>query len=340
VAALRSSPVQLTIEGAEPNFDDNTLLITCLNLGNPMNAEVMLFMPAVGQQSLPILDVDADAGQLLVEIPAELAEFPGSYLLTVHRTDRGVSSDKFVVTLGEVGPAGPAGPQGEPGPMGPQGEPGPMGPRGLTGPAGPAGPQGIPGPVGPQGERGPIGFTGPQGPEGPRGPEGPQGPQGPEGPQGPAGDPGIPPGLNGTNAGDLITWDGSNWVAAPHAIPNYLPINNMQPYQVVNFCIAAVGVYPSRNSSEPLLGEIAMFGFNFAPRGWMLCDGQLLPIAQYSALFSLLGTTYGGDGRTTFGLPDLRGRVPVHMGNGPGLTPRPWGQTGGSESETLMINPF
>ena len=87
--------------------------------------------------------------------------------------------------------------------------------------------------------------------------------------------------------------------------------------------------------SEPFLGQISMFGGNFAPRGWALCDGQLLAIAQNQALFSLLGTTYGGDGRTTFALPDLRGRVPMHPGNGPGLTPRSLGQKGGTESVTL-----
>jgi hypothetical protein len=73
---------------------------------------------------------------------------------------------------------------------------------------------------------------------------------------------------------------------------------------------------------EPFIGQIVMFGGNFAPRSWALCDGALLSISQWQALFSILGTTYGGDGRTTFGLPDLRGRVAIHPGNGPGLTPR------------------
>lgn len=89
---------------------------------------------------------------------------------------------------------------------------------------------------------------------------------------------------------------------------------------------------------EPFLGQIVMFGGNFAPRGWAFCDGQLLSIAQNTALFSLLGTTYGGDGRTTFGLPDLRGRVPMHPGNGPGLTPRQLGQKAGAETHTLNVN--
>jgi len=86
---------------------------------------------------------------------------------------------------------------------------------------------------------------------------------------------------------------------------------------------------------EPFLGEIIMFGGNFAPRGWALCDGQLLPIAQNTALFSILGTTYGGDGRTTFGLPELRGRAPIHAGHGPGLSDVRLGQKGGLETVTL-----
>jgi microcystin-dependent protein len=88
---------------------------------------------------------------------------------------------------------------------------------------------------------------------------------------------------------------------------------------------------------EPFLGEIRTFGFNFAPRGWALCNGQLMSIAQNTALFSLLGTTYGGDGQTTFGLPDLRGRFPTHMGNGPGLPPMTQGEAGGSPSATLNV---
>lgn len=89
--------------------------------------------------------------------------------------------------------------------------------------------------------------------------------------------------------------------------------------------------------SDPFVGEIKMFAGTFAPRGWALCDGQLLSIPQYDALFSLLGTIYGGDGRTTFGLPELRGRVPLHQGTGPGLTPRAIGQKSGQETVTLSV---
>lgn len=90
--------------------------------------------------------------------------------------------------------------------------------------------------------------------------------------------------------------------------------------------------------SEPFVGEVRMFAGNFAPRGWAFCDGQLLAVSQNDALFSLLGTIYGGDGRTTFGLPDLRGRVPIHAGSGPGLSPRRLGAKAGSENETLIVN--
>ena len=87
--------------------------------------------------------------------------------------------------------------------------------------------------------------------------------------------------------------------------------------------------------ADPFIGEIIMFGGNFAPRGWAFCDGQLLSIAQNTALFSILGTTYGGDGRTSFGLPDLRGRVAMGEGTGPGLSSRSLGQRSGAENVTL-----
>ena len=87
--------------------------------------------------------------------------------------------------------------------------------------------------------------------------------------------------------------------------------------------------------SEPFIGEIRMVGFNFAPRGWALCNGQLLSIASNNALFSLLGTIYGGDGRTTFALPNLQGRVPMHYGSGAGLSPRLIGEAAGQEAVSL-----
>ena len=90
--------------------------------------------------------------------------------------------------------------------------------------------------------------------------------------------------------------------------------------------------------SEPFVGEIRMFAGNFAPRGWAFCDGQLLAVSQNDALFSLFGTIYGGDGRTTFGLPDLRSKIPLHQGTGPGLSPRRLGSKTGVEKVTLTTN--
>src|SRR3954452_21298055 len=85
--------------------------------------------------------------------------------------------------------------------------------------------------------------------------------------------------------------------------------------------------------AQPYVGEIRMFGGNFAPAGWMFCEGQLLPISEYETLFNLIGTTYGGDGQSTFALPDLRGRVPAHFGNGFTLA-----ETGGVETVTLTVS--
>ena len=101
---------------------------------------------------------------------------------------------------------------------------------------------------------------------------------------------------------------------------------------------SASPIVESSMSAEPFIGEISMFAGNFAPRGWAFCEGQLLPIAQNQSLFSILGTTYGGDGRTTFGLPDMRGRVSIHPGTGPGLTNYRLGNKGGSETTTLTTN--
>ncbi len=91
--------------------------------------------------------------------------------------------------------------------------------------------------------------------------------------------------------------------------------------------------------SEPFLAEVRIVGFNFAPRGWAFCDGQILPINQNQSLYSLLGTTYGGDGRTSFGLPDLRGRVPIHVGSsGDGSFYHSLGKKSGEETHTLAAN--
>jgi microcystin-dependent protein len=115
---------------------------------------------------------------------------------------------------------------------------------------------------------------------------------------------------------------------------------NLRKLNTPALALSALALAASMQSApaaaqEAMLGEIKCFGGNFAPRGWALLDGQLLAINQFSALFAILGTTYGGDGRTTFALPDMRGRVLVHAGNGPGLAQRRLGERGGSETNTL-----
>ena len=87
--------------------------------------------------------------------------------------------------------------------------------------------------------------------------------------------------------------------------------------------------------ADPFVAEIRIFGFNFAPRGWAMCNGQILPLSQNTALFSLLGTNYGGNGQSNFGLPNLQARAPMHPGQGPGLSLHDLAETGGSESVTL-----
>ncbi|MCH4155372.1 MAG: tail fiber protein [Muribaculaceae bacterium] len=114
--------------------------------------------------------------------------------------------------------------------------------------------------------------------------------------------------------GDLLTYDGTNWVPKKMSIEvasagGAMAHNNMQPFLVLNYCISISGIYPSRSSENPFMAEIELFAFSFAPKNYALCNGQLMPINMYQALFSLLGTNFGGDGRTTFALPDLKGRV-------------------------------
>jgi microcystin-dependent protein len=140
----------------------------------------------------------------------------------------------------------------------------------------------------------------------------------------------------GTAAGDLITWDGINWVNMQPATQHFShSVDNHQPYLVINFCISLFGIFPTQSdASQPFVGEIIMLGANFAPVGWQFCDGTLLSIAEYTVLFDLIGTTYGGDGITTFAVPDMRGRVPIHMGNN-GTSTYTLGQQAGHEQETF-----
>ncbi|MCM2371003.1 tail fiber protein [Aporhodopirellula aestuarii] len=112
--------------------------------------------------------------------------------------------------------------------------------------------------------------------------------------------------------------------------------DNRQPFLVMTPVVSAAGDFPDLDlASDPLLGSVSWFAGNFVPRGFSQANGAILPISQNTALFSILGTTYGGDGRTTFGLPDLRGRTPIHAGNGPGLSPVRLGEKGGTEYVTL-----
>lgn len=138
----------------------------------------------------------------------------------------------------------------------------------------------------------------------------------------------------GTQTGDLITWDGLNWVNMQPAVQHFsYTLDNRQPWLAVNYCIALQGIFPAR--SDPFLSQIQIFGFNFPPLGWALCDGQLMAISQNTALFSLLGTNYGGNGTSNFALPDLQGRVIVNYGQGPGLSNYNQGDKGGVESNTI-----
>ena len=147
----------------------------------------------------------------------------------------------------------------------------------------------------------------------------------------------------GSASGNFLTWDGTNWVSktttyTASVVGGSQPLPIRNPYLGVNYIIALAGIFPSRSGSNPFLGEIELVSFNFAPTGWALCDGQLLSISQYSALFALVGTYYGGNGTTTFQLPNLQSRVPVDMGQGNGLSIVNIGDMGGAENATIGVN--
>ena len=219
-----------------------------------------------------------------------------------------------VAQVGEQGPAGPQGPegpQGPAGPEGPQGETGPVGPRGpqgepglpgLPGDPGPAGPQGPRGERGPQGPPGPVGSIGDTGPEGPEGPQGPQGEQGPEGPEGPAGptDPDYP------DVEAFYRRFGPDAVVTSLDSPTG-PDDSHSSGRVESLDGQSAPLYSLHDCT---IGEVMLFAGNFAPRNTAFANGTLMPISQNQALFSILGTQYGGDGRNTFALPDLRGLEP------------------------------
>ena len=142
---------------------------------------------------------------------------------------------------------------------------------------------------------------------------------------------------SGTNVGDLLTWDGTNWVNTQPAVQHFtVTVDNHQPYLVNNYMIALFGIFPSQNdASQPYVGEIYLMGCNFAVNGFQICDGSLLSISANPVLFDLIGTTYGGNGTSTYAVPDLRGRTPIGMGSGTGLSPYVIGQSGGTETKTF-----
>jgi microcystin-dependent protein len=141
-------------------------------------------------------------------------------------------------------------------------------------------------------------------------------------------------------SGKVLYSNGTNWVAGSTTASSTGSgdaFSILPPYRTISYCISMQGIYPSTASDNPLIGEIMIFPYSFVPRNWARCDGSILSIASYSALFSLLGTTFGGNGSTTFGLPDLRGRVVLGTGtlNGTGTTYM-LGESGGSETRTLI----
>jgi microcystin-dependent protein len=117
---------------------------------------------------------------------------------------------------------------------------------------------------------------------------------------------------------------------------NRTPTSSLTSASISSFRSSEFFRHPPKIMADPFVAEIRIFPFNFAPRGWAWCDGQLMPLSQNTALFSLLGTTYGGDGKSNFALPDLQGRAPMHPGQGPGLSLHDLGETGGSETVTLL----
>jgi microcystin-dependent protein len=140
----------------------------------------------------------------------------------------------------------------------------------------------------------------------------------------------------GTQSGDLITWDGANWVNMQPAVQHFsFTVDNRQPFLAMNFCIALQGIFPARSDAVPFVSQIQLFPLNFQPTGWAFCNGQLLAISSNTALFSLIGTFYGGNGTSNFQLPNLQGRVPMGMGQGAGLSNFNLGQSGGAESQTI-----
>ncbi|HET7871854.1 MAG TPA: tail fiber protein [Terriglobales bacterium] len=290
--------------------------------GSSTPAEMDIFGRGFGDREQPTVVIDGLLQTVtmytdthLVILPSGIS--PGSYLLTVINNSHRGNSDGvrrtawFYLTLGQggngsPGPAGPQGPQGiqgPPGPAGPQGATGPAGaagpagPQGLTGPAGPAGAQGLTGPAGPAGAQGLPGPTGPAGAQGLPGPTGPAGAQGLTGPAGPSGPQGLTGPIGPTGATGAIGPAGPQGPAGP-------------PGASVGGAIFGNNTNTALSGStrQCFLGEIMLSSANIA--GQLPANGQLLQITKFQTLFLMMGTKYGGDGLTTFGVPDLRGVAP------------------------------
>lgn len=236
---------------------------------------------------------------------------------------------------GPQGPAGPEGPQGPigatgpEGPQGPQGPAGPEGPQGPIGATGPEGPQGPQGPAGPEGPQGPIGATGPQGPAGAAGPQGPQGLQGPQGPEGPQGPPGTPGTTFETGFGLRLMGGelSAEQTVLQRRISGSCGIGeSLSSVQIDGSVVCLPALDPRLGPSDLpdgqtngavgdcYLGQILLVANGYAPPGTTVADGREIPILTNIVLYSILGTKFGGDGNSTFALPDLRGSAPAGTG--------------------------
>jgi Phage Tail Collar Domain/Collagen triple helix repeat (20 copies) len=272
--AAQAAGFPLVISAAV-NYTQNTLTITGQNFGSN---------PSVTLDDLTFTTQSAAGTQIVANFPAGMppASFtPGTYFLTLQFKNQLPAI--FAVDIGANGPSGAAGPQGpvgatgpagaagSAGPAGPAGGPGPMGPPGVSGATGLTGATGAQGPAGPQGAQGVAGATGPQGAPGAAGPAGPQGPQGATGPTGPAG-PAGGAGVFGTTTLGFVQGEGG--------------------------------------TASCTIGSILLNVAFTYPVNYMPADGRTLLITDYVTLFSLIGTNYGGDGVSTFALPDLRPAAP------------------------------
>jgi Phage Tail Collar Domain/Collagen triple helix repeat (20 copies)/IPT/TIG domain len=324
VPNFATSPAQITITGQ--HLDEN--------LFGPQSA------PTVQLAGTQLHVLSSSASTIVAQLPAGVTS--GEFLLTVeHKT---FLNGWFDLTLGAIGATGPAGPQGPAGAQGPQGLmgfpgiPGATGPQGLPGPAGVAGPAGATGPpgsVGPPGPQGTAGATGPIGPAGVPGAPGPQGPAGPAGATGPAGSAGTvgatgatgPPGAVGPPGTPGAA--GATGTAGPQgptgptgpAGPAGPPGSSTEDPKLV--ALAAIlgppaTVPPSRvfgsvNSDTCTIGQIIFTAYRATGGAVLPADGSLLPISTNSVLFAVLGNTFGGDGTTTFALPNLQAYAPTGL---------------------------